>query len=226
MSSDTEVYRCHFVDQDIEIGRNFDAPVWANAEPVPFYLPITLDEPVSKTEAGLLWSKSHLYVCFKAYDRDVFARHTKRDSTTCNDDVLELFFKPLAGKETYYNFEINALNTVYDACNLRQGAAGGHERWRMWDCKGLKSDVYIKGTINDPTDEDEYWMLQMGVPFNELDLGGKPCPEPGDQWKFHLSRYDYSLYLPGNGQELSSSAKLSKVDFHYLDDWGTLEFVR
>jgi len=225
VGSEGQVYKCRFLDEDIEIGRNFDDPAWAAADPVPFYLPGSLEQPISKTEAGLLWSRSYLYVCFKAYDKDVFARNTERDSVTCRDDVLEVFFKPLAQKDTYYNFEINALNTVYDACNPRQGA-GGHDRWCMWDCKGLKSAVYIKGTINDPTDVDEYWMLQVGVPFSELDLGGKVCPESGDQWRFHLSRYDYSVYLPGDGTELSSSAKLTKVDFHYIDDWGTLEFVR
>ena len=51
------------------------------------------------------------------------------------------------------------------------------------------------------------------------------CPVAGDKWAFHLSRYDYSMYLDG-GVELSSTALLSKVDFHKAKDWSTLEFVK
>jgi hypothetical protein len=41
--------------------------------------------------------------------------------------VLELFIKPYADKEDYYNFEINALNTMLDGhvINICAGGARG-----------------------------------------------------------------------------------------------------
>ncbi len=221
---DRECYHCHFSKQAIAIDGDFDKPVWRKSSPIRFYIPGTGQAPESKTEAGLLWDENYLYVCFKAYDKDIFAYHTERDSSTCRDDVLEVFFKTESSKEHYYNFEINALNTVYDAHNLRRNTAGGHHRWKRWNCNGLKSCVTIKGSLNHPYDIDEYWQLELAIPFRELDLGGKEQPETGDKWLFSLCRYDYSVYLE-EGVELSSSSRLTVADFHKWEDWNDLEFV-
>jgi hypothetical protein len=221
-----DIYECRYINTSITIDGDFDKPIWRKAEPIKFFLPVTYDQPQSHTEAGLLWDDNYLYAGFKAYDKDIFAYNTERDSSTCNDDVLEFFFKTNPNEEPYYNFEINALNTVYDAFNLRRHAAGGGHRWKRWDCAGLKSAVKIKGTINDPSDEDEYWSLEIAIPFSSLNIGRKIGDHPveGREWTFHLARYDYSVYLK-TGVELSSSARLSIVDFHKYEDWGRLVFT-
>ena len=90
----------------------------------------------------------------------------------------------------------------------------------------MKSAVFVKGKINNPTVEDEYWQLQLAVPFKDLILkDGKAKPDFGDKWTFMLSRYDYSIYLPDEGVELSATNVLDKVAFHVPDVWNYLEFV-
>jgi hypothetical protein len=181
--------------------------------------------PISRTEGRLLWDDDYLYVAFCAQDKDIFSYYTDRDSATCNEDALEIFLKPAADKDPYYNFEINALNTVYDALNLKRGAGGpDHHRWSRWDCAGLKSAVVIKGTLNDPSDIDECWQLEVAIPFAALPTLDRP-PRIGDRWLFHLARYDYSVYVP-EGVELSSCAPLTEVDFHRYEDWIGLRFVK
>ena len=221
------IYKAHKIDREINIGNAWDDPIWKTAEPTKWYKVLTEDEPVSRTEAGILWSDNYIYVTYKAYDRDIFAVNTERNSATCDDDVLEFFFSPDPESGWYYNFEINALNTVYDACQPKPHFAGGGHRWKLWDSEGLKSAVYIKGKINDPSVEDEYWMLQIAVPFSDLKLkDGKSKPEIGDKWTFMLSRYDYSVYLPGEGVELSATNVLPEVAFHVPHIWNYLEFDR
>lgn len=51
--------------------------------------------------------------------------------------------------------------------------------------------------------------------------GGRPAA--GAQWRFALCRYDYSVAF--ESPELSSSAPLTKPDFHRYEDYGRLEFV-
>ena len=219
-------YNCKFISQPMQIDGLLDEPAWAEAAILDFIVPVTHEKPISKTEGRVLWDETYLYVGFKAFDKDIFSLQTEHDSPTCHDDVLEVFFKPEPDKDLYYNFEINALGTVYDACNLKRGAGGGgNERWRIWNCKGLKKAVYIKGTINNPEDVDEYWQLEVAVPFASLPtLNGKP-PVAGDEWSFHLSRYDYSIYLP-QGVELTSCAPLTKPNFHCYEEWIPLKFVK
>lgn len=215
-------YECRFIGEDVEPG----GIPREKAAPVRFYLPVTHEPPLSKTEAGVLWSENYIYAFFRAYDKDIYSYKTERDSWTYEDDVLEFFFQTDPAEEPYYNFEINALNTVYDAYNLRRATAGGDQRWRHWNCEGLKSAVTIKGTLNDAFDVDEYWDLDIAVPFSSLRLkDGKTRPDPGDEWLFALSRFDYSVYLP-DGIELSSTARFSKhEDFHRFEEWDTLVFI-
>jgi hypothetical protein len=223
-----EPYQCHFTSVPLTIDGKLDEASWEKAANIAFYIPKTNATPVSLTEAKALWDDDYLYVGFKAYDKDIWSYFTERDSTTCQEDVLEVFIKPSEETETYYNFEINALNTVYDAMNLKRNAGGpAHHRWRRWDCDGLKSAVLIKGEINNPDVIDEYWQLEIAIPFKSLPTLKGNCPKPGSQWRFHLARYDYSIHLDA-GVELSSSADFKNwsAGFHGFEYWNTLEFVK
>jgi hypothetical protein len=222
----TKGYECCHTPEPIKIDGLLDEPQWQRAKLVDFMIPVTHEMPLSKTEARLLWDDDYLYVAFKAYDKDIYSYFTERDSHTCYEDVLEIFLKPAPTEDPYYNFEINALNTVYDAFNVQREAGGpDHHRWNRWNCEGLRSAVTIKGTLNDWQDIDEYWQLEVAIPFAELPTLKGTSPRPGDQWLFHLARYDYSVYLP-DGLELSSCAPLSEVNFHRYEDWIPLKFVK
>ncbi len=219
-------YECLRTPEPIKIDGRLDEPQWQRAKLVDFMIPVTHEKPLSKTEARLLWDDAYLYVAFKAYDKDIYSYFTERDSHTCYEDVLEIFLKPDPAADPYYNFEINALNTVYDAFNVQREAGGpDHHRWNRWNCEGLKSAVVIEGTLNDWQDVDEYWQLEVAIPFADLPTLEGQSPRAGDQWLFHLSRYDYSVYLPG-GVELSSCAPLTEVNFHRYEDWIPLKFVK
>ncbi len=221
------VYPVRHIGGEIDVN-DFGCPLWEKAEPARWYLAGTDKPPASLTEAGLLWSDSCLYARYKAYDRDIFALHTERDSRTCEDDVLELFFKTDPKGEAYYNFEINALGAVYDAYQPRRSFAGGDHRWSRWNSEGLKAAVCVKGTLNDPSDEDEYWILQLALPFRDLEIPGKKAPEPGDIWLYLLARYDYSVYLPGDGLELSATSVIEcePVSYHASEYWNPMKFVK
>lgn len=221
-----QVYPCFFTGERLVIDGHLTEASWKKAKILDFFVPVANKPVISKTEGRILWSKEYLYVGFKAYDRDIWGYLTERDSPTCSEDVLEFFFTPHANAAPYYNFEINALGTVYDACNINRYAGGGRmQRWARWNCPGLKVGIQIKGTLNDCTDEDEYWQMEAAIPFASLpSLKGK-TPAAGDAWKFHLARYDYSVYLQ-NGVELSSCARLKKADFHNAGEWRLMRFVR
>ncbi|MCK5595453.1 carbohydrate-binding family 9-like protein [bacterium] len=223
-----QVYNCHQTTGEIKIDGVLDEPDWQKADSLSFfnltrtkiqnYLPAE-----SSTIGKLLWDKDYLYVSFKAYDKDIWGYYTKRDDTTYREDVLEIFLKPDAQKESYYNFEINALGTVYDAFNFKRSFAGGSRRWGKWDCEGLRTGIRIKGNLNNWKDEDEYWQLEVAIPFSAF-KEVTSVPKSGDEWCFALCRYDYSVYLK-QGRELSSTAKLSKLNFHLWEDYDRLLFV-
>ncbi len=220
-----EPYSCRRASAPIIVDGILDDAAWKQAKVINMRIPVTYALARSKTEVQILWDDKYLYFAFRAFDKDIWSYMQDHDSVTCFDDVLEMFFMPIPGSGHYHNFEINAIGTVYDAYSLSRYAGGGdHHRWRRWDCQGLKTGITITGTLNNPSDVDSHWCMEVAIPFAEMPDVPNGCPKVGDKWTFHASRYDYSVHLP-DGVELSSTAALTKVDFHHAKDWMPLVFT-
>jgi len=215
-----------YTSKPVKLTGKLDDPAWRKAKPITFYSASTGKEPISKTEARVLWDDKYLYIGYKAYDKDIYSLFTQRDDNVCRDDALEVFFKTDTGKEPYYNFEVNVLGTVLDMFTIKKGA-GGYDlhRWLHWDCPGLKIKTFVKGTLNNPYDIDEYWQLEVAIPFPSLPTLNGKTPKPGDKWEMLLSRYDWSVYLP-DGVELSTCNTVITDDYHDASKWLPLTFTK
>jgi len=222
LAAEKIVYQCRFTSDTISVDGRFDEPAWDRAPLMSWMVPPKKGKPLSRTISRVLWDDRYLYVAFQAMDRDILGTLTDRDSATCREDVLETFIMPPGPKGIYYNFEINALGTIYDGLNAK-GIS-----WRKrkeWNSPGVQCKIIIDGTINDHADRDREWRMELAIPFADLEIPPGSEPSGGQEWLFHLARYDYSRYLPG-GRELSSCAPLSKVNFHNPGEWNRLLFVR
>ena len=214
-------YRCHRVDKIIVDG--ILEKEWKKAENLEFFIPVTMVQPSSETSAKLLYDNDFLYIGFFCHDQDIKATYTKRDSPTWQQDVVEVFLKTGENISPYYEFEFSPIKTVFDAFLPGPEKLQDIFECAKWNCEGLKVETKICGTLNDSSDTDQYWSIEIAIPFKGLPtLKGKQ-PEKGDKWLFHLARYDYSAYLP-SGRELSSTARFTVRNFHFLDDWMYLEF--
>ena len=216
---------CRYTASPIQIDGAMDK-AWDHAVPITdFTIPGQPDEPVtSRTEARMLWDENCLYVFYKAWDKDIWGYFRERDDPTCREDVLELFIKPDPEGEGYCNFEINALGTIYDAWVAREKTPMGH-RWQHWNCPRIRAAVHVEGTLNDFSDQDAWWSLELAIPFDSLPWPQAGPPDPGVEWLFHLGRYDYSVYLE-TGRELTSCAALVTPTFHKPAEWRRLRFEK
>ena len=59
----------------------------------------------------VLWDDENLYVAYRVEEPFVHARFTTNNSPIYYDNDVELF---IAGRDAYYEFEINGFNTVYE----------------------------------------------------------------------------------------------------------------
>lgn len=64
-----------------------------------------------ETRSALLWDDENLYVGFWIEDPYPKATHTVRDSILFQENDVEVF---IDGGDCYYEFELNALNTIYE----------------------------------------------------------------------------------------------------------------
>jgi glucose/arabinose dehydrogenase/mono/diheme cytochrome c family protein len=221
-------FECRFTDTPIKITGKGTDPAWKRAQVIDnFYLPWLGDKAraaKTKTRAKLLWDREHLYFFADMDDTDLYADVKEHDGMTWDNDVFELFFKPADDKPGYYEFQVNAAGTVMDMFLPRRGA-GGYKRFIKDGAFHIDVKVNLRGTLNKWTDRDEGWSVEGKIPWTDfLRTGGRPAV--GEQWKFALCRYDYSVDF--EGPELSTNAPLKGKgfpDFHHFEDYATLRFV-
>ena len=85
---------------------------------------------------------------------------------------------------------------------------GTHPRGPRWafldyDFPGLKTAVHIDGKINDDTQVDKGWTVELAFPWSGMRaLGGtRPVPpKPGDTWRLFFGRFQL---IQSAGQELN-----------------------
>jgi hypothetical protein len=189
----------------IYIDGNLDESAWKKASPVgPFLVyPTHEAEKGEVTEAKMLWDDENLYIAFKTIDKNILATRTQRHSDVFNDDCVEAFISPFPDKpQIYTNIEINALGTFLSEIHLEkpnskldklagvvQSRYSKQPETYLWSPPGLQIGRQHKGTMNDESDEDSWWIIEMSVPletFFYLGLGQKP--KEGDVWRFNLYR--------------------------------------
>jgi len=223
LSAHAEPYRMIKTPDPMTIDAVMSEPSWKSAPSIPLYTPVTHDQPVSHTDARMVWSDTHLYVFFDAADQDVRATFTEHDSPLWRQDVVEIFIKPDPEDPAYYEINISPLGVVYDA---RIALRGTHPYtvWSQWHAEGIEVATKIEGCVNNPRVPDTGYRVEVAIPFSALSETRDQRPRAGDRWRFNLARYDYSAYLP-SGKELSASSRLTQVDFHRHEEWRELEFV-
>jgi len=81
----------------------------------------------------------------------VWGTLTKPDTVICYDNDFEVFIDPDGDNHEYYEFEMDALNTVWDLL-LKKPYRDGGPPVDGWNMERLKSAVHVAGTLNNPTD--------------------------------------------------------------------------
>jgi hypothetical protein len=97
----------------IKIDGLLDEPSWHAVTRSPRFIDILSGQPtLYDTRAAVLWDEQNLYVGFWVEEPNVRATLTKYGSHIYENNDVEVF---IAGRDAYYEFEINALNTIYEA---------------------------------------------------------------------------------------------------------------
>jgi hypothetical protein len=209
-------YRAVRLVGSLQIDGKLDEAAWRRAEAVT--LRGSLDgRPVSRrTVARLLYDDAFLYVAFDCEDDDVWGTFRRRDDPLYTEEVVEIFLDPSADLRTYHEVEVSPHNVLFDAYfpTRRQGMD------LAWDSE-TQSAVQVRGTLDDPSDQDQGWSVELKIPLRTLrDL---PAGQPlrGTRWRFNLYRLEHLGRRTVEGQAFSP---LFMGDFHHLPRFGWLRF--
>ncbi|TYR38121.1 hypothetical protein FXV77_02235 [Sphingobacterium phlebotomi] len=193
--------------------------------------------PKYSTKVKMLWDEAYLYVYARMEEPHVWGRLTQRDTIIYHDNDFEVFIKPFEQQSFYYEIEVNPLNTILDLMMPKPYRFGG-DALMHWDVKGLKSAIHVEGTLNNPDDTDQYWSVEMAIPFSALSTySSKATPNINDYWRINFSRVQWQhdvsegIYTrkTANGKLLPEDnwvwSAIGVVNMHYPERWGFVKFV-
>ena len=134
--------------------------------------------PQWTTRVRLTWDTCCLYVGAELEEPHLWATLTERDAIIYRDHDFEVFLDPDGDGLAYYELEINALATEFDLFLDRPYSRGGSAHIE-WDMEGLRAAVRLDGTLNDPSDEDRGWTVEIAIPWSALRPPDGVVPETG-----------------------------------------------
>jgi len=235
-------YVCHRTEAPLVIDGKPDEAAWAAAPSTELFVDIQgpdLPAPRFETRAKMLWDDEFFYVSAVMEEPHLWGTLTARDSVIFYDNDFEVFLDPDGDTYDYYELEVNALGTEWDLLLERPYRDGGpalHE----YDTPGLKTAVHLDGTLNDPSDVDAGWSIEIAIPFHALKaIAGRPLPpSDGDVWWVNYSRVQWHLDATADGYVKRTDADGKRlpednwvwsqqgvIAMHEPESWGLVMFA-
>jgi hypothetical protein len=218
-------YDCPRAAKPITIDGKLDDAAWAKAPWTTDFMDIQgkgLPTPKFRTRTKMLWDDQYLYIGAELEEPNVHAKLTEHDSVIFHDNDFEVFLKPLETDPGYFEFEINALNTSWDLFLNKPYREHGKAD-NSWDIPGLKTAVAVQGTLNDPSDKDKGWTVEIAIPWtayaSRLPV---PTPKKGDTWRVNFSRVEWTPGQPNEDNWVWTPQGL--INMHIPTHWGYLHF--
>lgn len=228
-------YRCFRAGGPLKIDGRLDERAWAGAAQTSDFVDIEGRGPLPPltTNARMLWDEQRLYVGAWLQDPHVWATLTEHDAVVYHDNDFEVFIDPDGDGRDYFEIEINAYGTIFDLLLERPYRDGGPAR-HDWDVRDLKAAVLVHGTLNESTDVDQGWNVEMAIPWKALadhSRGAAP-PKVGDVWRMNFSRVQWPhrvidgrySKVPERREENWVWSPQGEIDMHIPGRWGFVEF--
>jgi hypothetical protein len=193
--------------------------------------------PKYNTQMKMLWDEKYLYFMAKLEEPHVWGTLKQRDTVIFYNNDFEIFIDPDGDTHNYVEFEMNVLNTIWDLF-LTAPYRNNPKALNQWDMKGVLSAVSIQGTLNNPSDVEQGWLLEVAIPwtvFKEVtqmdgDLAGKFWRMGFSRvnWDFDISEGQYYRKKGADGNYLPEYnwvwSEQKVINMHEPEKWGYVYF--
>lgn len=185
-------YICFQSTDKLNIDGKLSESDWDKAEWTDYFIDIIGpegDTPYFKTRVKMLWDGDYFYFAAVLEEEHIWATLTKRDAVIYYDNDFEIFMDPDGDNHRYMELEINAFNTVWDLF-LSQPYRDTARIDNGFDMPNLLTAVSFNGTLNDPSDKDSSWTVEIAIPWKDMlqHLPGNRPPLDQEKWRINFSR--------------------------------------
>lgn len=240
-----EIFICQKLSPEasISIDGDINDKAWQSAEWITQLVDIEGDikpKPLYDSRISILWDDDFLYIAAELKEPNLWATMDKQDMYLFHENDFEVFLDPDGDTHHYAEIEINALNTVWDLLLTKPYRDKG-KPIDIWNITDLKKGVKCYGTLNDPSDVDDKWTVELAIPWSvleELNSHDGP-PKHGETWKANFSRVQWQLDIKQNKYHKKVDPKTNKpypeynwvwspqgvIAMHQPETWGILIFA-
>lgn len=196
-----------------------------------------------RTRVKMLWDDTYLYIGALLHsDMTVEAHFTERNSPIFQKDSdFEVFCDPSSSCHDYKEYEVNAINTVWNLMLNRPYRDGGEEHSgriakpgdkNYYDVKHQKSATKIlQGKVNNDEGKATVWSVEIAMAHSDLLAFVENISPPvvGTKWRINFSRVEKKgainwTWQPQVAWNAASQKFMGFVDMHLPDAWGYLVF--
>lgn len=194
-------------------------------------------KPSFNTTVKMMWDSQYLYIGAVLEEPHLWGTLKKQDDIIYRDHDFEVFIDPMGDGEQYFEIEINVLGTIMDLFMNKPYKKGGTFDMR-WNTTGILSKVIANGTINDNSDIDSGWTVEMAIPFTAISRNNRiASPSTTNPWRINFSRVQWTLEPDGKTyrKKLNENKRpisehnwvwnpTGVIDMHVPVKWGYLYF--
>jgi hypothetical protein len=234
-----QTYVAFKTSENIVIDGNDSEVSWEQAQWSDAFIDIEgIKQPKYKTQVKMLWDDTYFYILAKLEEPHVWATLKQHDTIIFYNNDFEVFIDPDGDTYNYYELEMNALNTIWDLFINKPYREEGNVVLNDWTLTGLKSAIKINGTINNPSDTDEGWQIELAIPWATYKTSYYQDNVPRDSfWQVDFSRVNwqhdiikgkYYRKKDENGKFLPEYnwvwSPIGVINMHEPEKWGYVYF--
>lgn len=247
-SAEPLTYECRFSETAPKIDGDLADPAWEKIAWTSDFTDIRGKEhpaPRFRTRAKMLWTADGLHVAAEMEEPHVWGTLTAKNAIIFHDNDFEIFLDPDGDTLNYYEFEINAVGTIWELTLDKPYSKGGNAVHGT-NLPALKSAVKVIGTLNNPADTDTGWSVEVFLPWKDLAKYSGKLPSPptaGDTWRINFSRVEWKhrvkdgkyVRVPEHGTKIPDGdhpednwvwSPQGVINMHVPEQWGRLMFVK
>jgi hypothetical protein len=170
------------------------------------------------------WDDYFFYAAFEVNDHNVISKNRTPVSQPQDDDDVEVFFNTNPAKAS----DVRTSSTYQMAVSAGSGSyfsvGNGTKIPKGKLVLTYKYAVTIDGTLNDPSDNDTGFTVELAIPWQELGLTGPPGP--GQTFGFNaISRNRESMDVPAQSFVSLSPSVLTSDDIQNPSKWTKMQFL-
>lgn len=146
---------------------------WSGADSILLDDPAQVADP-NRVKIFTLWDENYLYVGYEVRDRYLAGFQTERDHKALyKDDMIEVLLDPRRDAtdkwlEDDIVYHVNVLGQVKDDRGTPEGKSDA-----AWQSQAQFA-VGLEGSLNDSTDLDTGFSVELAVPWSEIGISPRP----------------------------------------------------